>query len=1045
MNTKPLYRLAWKEVRALRSFWLALLVMAVGLQGFLSWSVGNVWAPSQTNFLVPIWIPVMFSLAGAAVAFAGEREEGTDQFLGRLAVPPLTLWSVKIATNLFGTILLAAVLFPLAWATGCLSLGGRWYVLREGWRDGGPVMSMCFMALIWQINFLAWGVFLSLLCRRVLTCVVLTTIASVLTPLAMSPILDSLPLKQAHSEAFDWTVRLVMIPGLLLFASSQLVRTWDENRWPRLVELLIDGWRRLTATRERSEGAARTMEQRRGGWRIFIHPLGLCLPDEWLPAWRREARRLLWLEWRQARRVLLFVLAAFGVYAVCQGLFVAWGSVLLVKEFPFVMALISFVFGAWSFQGQQSGERYRDFAGHGASPATMWFIKQGVWFAVTLLTVALLMPMTGWLSGGRHAVDWLDEPQALWRSLGYGLSSGELSYWSSDRQLLSESLGSPLANAVLAVGLCFAVGQLVSLLMARAVTVATVGFVLAALAFAWQQLTALAAIPSWLAVLPLIVGLLLASAVRMTDWLEQRNAVLGWLRVIAACVVPSLVTLVGVPIYRVVEIPAVNYATFSSDDINALRVKTTDVSPAAKQTAQRWIQLAESIEDVPVFQRSDSSFRDASQRVVEEGSITIRFMSEISFDVVSWNNLRDQTWLAQNLVRVNEAARIAEQPDCAFDRDLFQGFHEPSNFQARNLTQLAVLLKMAAESAIAEGKLDEGLQHGLVLLRLSEHIQQHAPWWSVHNGELLESATWSLLIRWARHPAQTGDSLRSALGRSANATRHPLREALQKHVELLPPPSQVVVEEYLATKQELTRHWQEAVWPVSWMIWEQERESRLLDFSAAIAMSDMHELVSDSRETWEGDRRLVHHPAGVHRPESRQRMLAGFLQNSTRNPDPSRQDPFVWCGYSFTWQRANERCEAAVWCRGLIATLALRAFQLDHARWPTQWDELIGPYLDRVPVDPWTGLTFELRPQGYPFEIETRGGRIPAHTPLFVSGGQHDQRFVPVVRPPVDGATSTTTEWVSISPLQPQPQPIKGSTRTLSLIAFPLSATATDQ
>src|SRR5437773_6809069 len=109
MNTKLLHRLAWKELRSLRAFWLTLLATALVLQGLVSWIVGNFWAPQQINFLVPFWIPVMFSLACASVAFAGEREDGTDQLLSRLAVPPLALWSVKLAINVFGTVLLVAV------------------------------------------------------------------------------------------------------------------------------------------------------------------------------------------------------------------------------------------------------------------------------------------------------------------------------------------------------------------------------------------------------------------------------------------------------------------------------------------------------------------------------------------------------------------------------------------------------------------------------------------------------------------------------------------------------------------------------------------------------------------------------------------------------------------------------------------------------------------------------------------------------------------------------------------------------------------------
>jgi hypothetical protein len=1078
MNTKLLHRLAWKEVRTLRALWLTLFVTAVVLQLGLVWvfdaqhavANGVAYHPRQSwLFGVLLALPAIFAVAALAMSFAGEREEGTDQFLCRLAAPPLRLLGVKVGLCIASTVVMFVLLLVLTMLIALLVVPRDLYHVAMDPLDPQaqgtfvsrlarthPEITVVFLDLrddsrralevcSWMLNVLSCGVFFSLLFRRVFSSLIATAVAAWLLPRIVLALLTfNLGTQGPAVSWLEWLIHLGVIPGVLLLASAWLVQTWDEDRWPRFVERLLEAWRRVTATSERL--ADSSAERVSGGWRAVVRPFGLCLPDEWLPAWRRETRRLLWLEWRQARRVMLFVLAAFGVYAVCQGLFVAWGSVLVAKEFPFVMALVSFVFGAWSFQAQQSGQRFRDFAGHGASPAAMWFIKQGVWFAVTLLTVAMLTPFTAWLSGGRHFVYW--EHERLWRTLGYGLNCGELTHWFRDPKLLSESLGGVVSNVVLAVGLCFGVGQSVSLLMARAVTVATVGFVLAGLAFGWQQFTALAAIPSELAVLPLIVGLLLASAVRMTDWLEQRNSVRGWLRVIAAFVVPSLVTLIGVPIYRVVEVPPILSAEFDFlsaeidwQDLKSLNAVTGNVSPDAKQTAGRWIRLAESLHDEPIFLRKVSVEKsDANAPEEEDREMTPHDLWEFHLEFVAWAKLKNRDWLSHHADDVREAARIAEQPDCAFDPEIFESSDHQANFRFKRLSQLAVLLKMAAEAAIADGKLDVGLQHLLVLLRLSEHMQQHARWDAVQSAERLEVGTWSFLLRWGRHPAQTGDSLRAALGRTANAVSHPLLEALKKRLEMLPPPSQVVAEEYLATKQDIARHWRDVGWPASWLFWERQREERLLDYSAVVAIEQMHQWLRDSPENWQGDQRLVTRSLAEYRPYSRNRTLAFFLQGSTWNPNPSHHQPFVWSASS-EWQRAKERSEAAAWRRGLIATLALRAFQLDHGRWPMQWDELIGPYLDSVPVDPWNGLPFELRPQGYPFEIKILGSRIPAHTPLFVSSGPNDQRLQPVVRTPTKGETSPTTDWVLTSPFGTQTWPPPEHGVSLSLIAFPLSAT----
>ncbi len=1070
MNTKLLHRLAWKELRTLRALWLTLFVTAVVLQLGLVWVFDTQHAVANGVTYHPraMWLigvlaalPAIFAVASLSMSFAGEREEGTDQFLCRLAAPPLTLLGVKVGlcvastvamfallvipTNVLDFLVVPRDLYPLmvdplnsqATQTTVARLAKSHpeltVIFVDIHQDSRRVLEICS----WILNVLSCGVFFSLLFQRVFSSLIATALAAWLLPRTVLTLLTfNVGDQFAPVSWLEWLIHLGVIPGALLLASVWLVQTWDEDRWPRTVERLLDAWRRVTATGERPARSSRATERLSGGWRAVVRPFGLCLPDEWLPAWRREARRLLWLEWRQAWRVMLFVLAAFGVYVACQRLFVAWGSALVAKEFPFVMALVSFVFGAWSFQAQQSGQRFRDFAGHGASPVAMWFIKQGVWFAVMLLTVTLLTAATASLSFGES---WRGS-ESLLRKLAYGYDWAEPSNWSQGPQLMRESLGGVVSGSVSAVGLCFAVGQLASLLMARAVTVATVGFVLSALAFVWQQLTVHFAVPSWLAVLPLIVGLLMASAVRMTDWLEERNSIRGWMRVIAACVAPTLITLIGVPIYRVVEVPLVLSVDveWQSTPISTLETIATNVSPDAKQTAQRWTRLAESLEGRAMFRRKVLVSPNAVTGVVEELQLTTPEFDDIHSDFVAWENLDNRDWLARNAPQVSEAALIAQEADCAFDPELFTGLYVRSHFRGNRLSsQLAVLLKMAAESALAEGKLDQSLKHGLVLLRLSEHLQQHAQCEAVLCAEHLEICVWLLLQQWARHPAQTGDSLRAALGRSSSAAPSPLLKALQKHVAELPSPAQAVVEEYTSTKRDLARNWREVGWPVSWMFWERQREERLLDYSTAVALEERNGWLLRRRERWQGDDQTLNQDFMWNRPTSQNRTRADFLQGTTRNSSGGRGLWYAW----LEQDRVSQRGKAATWRRGLIATIALQAFQRDHGHWPAQMEELVGLYLDSLPVDPWNGEPFELQPQGYPFGIRILDRSIPAHTPLLLGRGPNSRRIVRAVRQPVAGEDSPMTERFLDGPTGIRIWPSPKDSDPWTLIAFPLNVT----
>ncbi len=1045
MNTKLLHRLVWKELRSLRALWLTLLAAAIVLQlgptGFFEfWRDRGRWLCG-----VMLVIPTIYALASASLTFAGEREEGTDQLLCRLATPPGMLLGVKFGLSVLTTAALFGVL--ASWTMLLLKLVDR---SDHTWSElTGDLPKFSIEALAWTTGLLSFGLFFSLLFRRVLPCLVATAVAAGLLPLITTNLLDLvLSSKAPWTDWLDWMLRLGVVPVLTLVISTWFVGNWDENRWPRLLERLLEAWRNSVASRDRPNPASGIV-----GWlghrgRTLLRPFGLFLSDGDLSAWRREVRRWLWLERRQVWRVMLFVSVAFGIYVAEQQFVVRWGSQLLTREFPFVMAFVAFLFGAMSFQAQQSGQRFRDFAAHGASPTALWGIKQVVWFSAMLLTTGVLTLLVVGLDDLRQSEFWPafypGEIEELWRPLGFGINWKYQLEWIPESHWLPESSWSLLANVVVALGLSFGVGQLVSLLIPRAVTAATVGFLLAGVAFTWQQSTASVAIPSGLAVLPLIVGLLAASAVRMADWLEERNSVRGWLRVLAACFIPSLVTLIGTPIYRVAEIPMAEIPTGSHGEIE--RPELLSEKPAwmkadtnAKRVAEWWLRLAESIEGEPVFvSKSTAPASDGGESVEIESERRPRHLMELRTELVAWSKLKNRDWLSTNADRVSEMLRLApHMENCAFDNELFEGSGTADN-RLRRFCQVAVLLKMASESAISEGKLGEGLRPLLVLLRLSEHMQQNAQWWATYSGEQLEQTVWTLLIDWVRHPAQTGDSLRAAIGRSATA--HPLAEALKKHVELLPPPSQVVVEEYSIAKQESAKRRQEFGWPVSWLFWERQRYERLLDYSVVAAMQDMHIWLPVSRENWQGDRQLVFRPIWHQPRQSPQRMRAHLLQRSTWNPIADRDLRFLW-GYDAEWQHANERGEASAWRRGLIATLALRAFHLDHGRWPAQWDELIGAYLDRVPVDPWTGLPFEFRPQGFPFELRTWHSRIPANTPLFTSRGTHEQRLEKITVPSGEGEPEKT-EWVAVSPYQTQPWPPKDEEHSgsLSLLAFPLTA-----
>jgi hypothetical protein len=60
--------------------------------------------------------------------------------------------------------------------------------------------------------------------------------------------------------------------------------------------------------------------------------------------------------------------------------------------------------------------------------------------------------------------------------------------------------------------------------------------------------------------------------------------------------------------------------------------------------------------------------------------------------------------------------------------------------------------------------------------------------------------------------------------------------------------------------------------------------------------------------------------------------------------------------------------------------LALEAWKLEHRELPKSLDELEDKYLDKVPVDPYTGKAFGYGPTGFPYSIVSEPGFAATRT-----------------------------------------------------------------
>ena len=88
MNTTTiLWRLAWKEFRLLRDFWLAVLALCGVCLLIMAWRMKTTDDPANL-FFVAMGITACYALGCGTMAFAGEREARTDDSSARVAGEP---------------------------------------------------------------------------------------------------------------------------------------------------------------------------------------------------------------------------------------------------------------------------------------------------------------------------------------------------------------------------------------------------------------------------------------------------------------------------------------------------------------------------------------------------------------------------------------------------------------------------------------------------------------------------------------------------------------------------------------------------------------------------------------------------------------------------------------------------------------------------------------------------------------------------------------------------------------------------------------------
>lgn len=513
MNARIVWRIAWKEYRMIRGFWLGMAALAV---------FGQVLVLSVMAFTDPTEeaAPVMFGFALGASAFyalgcgatlfATEHEVGTYPFLRSLPVSPESALAGKVVSALLSVSAIFAALWLVSLFLSRFELPDR--------RTHSLLWALWGLA---ALEFLAWGILFSLLLKRPLIAAILAVAvaATVVHAFLIQEQLVGLSM-DPYSDAF--------VSRILVVLAVSAIDFWLALRWFHSPRAESGGLLRRDKTLEDAAPVVESHETRSG---------------------RIALGRLVWHAWRQSWRT--WAVMAFASLLISLSLAIMSGTRLnrlihpetILHTTPLLLALFSALVGSTLFLSDHQQRSFRFFADHGVSPRRVWLSRQLV--GLTVVGVATMLAAI------------------ITLLCGSGMPHERADYWIFGP-------GFFLLPYLALFG--FVASQYCSLFLRGGILAGFLGLVLSSLIFGWNAYVVVTCDIPWIwSVAPIPVVLLLATWLRSRDWMLERASWRARLQAAAIVGLPAIALLVAVPFYRAYEIPWVD----PGFDVVAFQQKTT--------------------------------------------------------------------------------------------------------------------------------------------------------------------------------------------------------------------------------------------------------------------------------------------------------------------------------------------------------------------------------------------------------------------------------------------------------------------------------------
>jgi hypothetical protein len=496
---------------------------------------------------------------------------------------------------------------------------------------------------------------------------------------------------------------------------------------------------------------------------------------------------------------------------------------------------------------------------------------------------------------------------------------------------------------------------------------------------------------AWLFLLPLAVGLMLATWLRAPGWIAGQNGWRAWVKPIIPIV--GALAFVGIllPEARLAQVRHAPSQMLRESDRAALD-KTHQAE--ANATAELYLKAAQMLQaplaDDPLAPWSGPEYEGPTLLGGPGGIDETKIPPDQMEAYEAAKKKSEAEWKRQHAEAIELAIEASQRPTCHFSfpiSALEPGRHVFENWPVEFgktyddlnwlLTQLVSLPKDGVEG-------DVHFEQFLAGLRMSSHIRSGQPTVILNLQLKREQEILRRIGDWAASKERTNDERRTAIAKIQEYFATPPdmasalladRRLIRRVIEGLDLPLMVNVA-FLANR----------------LPWERERALAALD------------IITD-QNLWSAQQ-LTELLQGTRADEHGNAALRNWLRPAYERPEWMLQRPQTTTSYMASKEYVarvpvnalfREYCDTITYRRAVLLEIALAMYRHDHKEYPAALSAVAPIYLDREPFDPYALQPFSYLPDGLD-ELLLHNGpaqpkRIAAHTPFFWSVGPNNRRL----------------------------------------------------